>query len=211
VDVIIDLVTASPGEITLVALGPLTNLALAVRREPRLARRVHEVVVMGGSFTRGNVTPAAEFNIFVDPEAAAIVFGAGWPLTIVGLDVTETALAGESVLERIASLETPISAAVLGLLRFYAESQLRATGSLEPPVHDPCAVARVARPELVEARPALVEVELAGRLTRGMTVTDFRVGEGRPPNAAVATRLDVAGFWDLFVDSLGRIGADRSD
>jgi purine nucleosidase len=195
---------SSPGEITLVPIGPLTNLAVALRREPRLARSVREVVVMGGSFTRGNVTPAAEFNVFVDPEAAAMVFAAGWPLTMVGLDVTERALAGEEQLERIAALDTPVSEAVMGLLRFYGESQLRETGSPQPPVHDPCAVARVARPELLEVRAARVEVELAGRLTAGMTVTDFRPTD-RPTNADVATAIEVAGFWELFVEALGRL------
>jgi purine nucleosidase len=205
VDVIVDLVMSSPGEITLVPIGPLTNLAIALRREPRLAGSVREVVVMGGSFTRGNVTPAAEFNVFVDPEAAAIVFAAGWPLTMVGLDVTEQALAGEHEVERIGSLGTPVSAAVLGLLRFYAESQLRETGRLAPPVHDPCAVARVARPGLLEVRQARVEVEVTGRLTAGMTVTDFRPPAKRPANASVATGIDVAGLWDLFVEALGRL------
>jgi purine nucleosidase len=205
VDLITDLVMSSPGEIALVAVGPLTNLAVALRREPRLAERVREVVLMGGSYTRGNVTPAAEFNIFVDPEAAAVVFEAGWPLTMVGLDVTERALAGEQVLQRIASLGTPVSTAIVGLLRFYAERQFRETGSLEPPVHDPCAVARVARPELLEQRPARVGIELAGRLTTGMTVTDFRPSPERPANASVATGLDVDGFWGLFIEAVGRL------
>jgi purine nucleosidase len=205
VDVIIDLVLSSPGEITLVPIGPLTNLAVALRREPRLARSVREVVVMGGSFTRGNMTPAAEFNVFVDPEAAAIVFSAGWPLTMVGLDITEQALAREQHVERIAALGSPVSAAVLGLLRFYAESHLRETGSLAPPVHDPCAVARVARPDLLQVRPARVEVEVTGRLTSGMTVTDFRPAPDRPANTSVATAIDVDAFWDLFVESLERL------
>jgi purine nucleosidase len=205
VDVIIDLVMSSPDEITLVPIGPLTNIAVALRREPRLAGCVREVVVMGGSFTRGNVTPAAEFNVFVDPEAAAVVFGAGWPVTMVGLDVTEQVLAREEQLERIAALDTPVSRAVAGLLRFYGESQLRETGSPHPPVHDPCAVAGVARPQLLEVRPARVEVELSGRLTAGMTVTDFRPSPDHPVNAEVATTIDEAGFWDLFVDALGRL------
>jgi purine nucleosidase len=205
VDLIIDLVMSSPGEITLVPIGPLTNIAVALRREPRLAGCVREVVVMGGSFTRGNVTPAAEFNVFVDPEAAAVVFGAGWPLTMVGLDVTERALAGEEQLEWIATLDTPVSRAVMGLLRFYGESQLRETGSSWPPVHDPCAIARVARPELFEVRPARVEIEVCGGLTSGMTVTDFRPPPHRPANTSVATALDLNSFWALFVESLGRL------
>lgn len=205
VDLITELVMSSPGEITLVPVGPLTNLAVALRREPRLARRVREVVVMGGSFTRGNTTPAAEFNVFVDPEAAAIVFAAGWPLTMVGLDVTEQAVAGQQQLERIAALGTPVSAAVIELLSFYAGNSLRQTGREAPPVHDPCAVARVARPHLLEVREARVEVEVTGRLTAGMTVTDFRPPAGGPANVSVATGIDVAGFWDLFVEALGRL------
>jgi purine nucleosidase len=139
-----------------------------------------------------------------------MVFGAGWPLTMVGLDVTERALAGEQVMERVGGLGTPVSAAILGLMRFYAENQLRETGSLEPPVHDPCAVARVARPELLEVRMARVEVEVSGRLTTGMTVTDFRTRPDRPANASVATALDVDGFWDLFVDAVGRLQTAES-
>jgi purine nucleosidase len=166
---------------------------------------VREVIVMGGSFTRGNATPAAEFNVFVDPEAAAVVFGAGWPVTMVGLDVTEQVLAADEQQARISALDTPVSSAVMGLLRFYGESQLRETGSPHPPVHDPCAVAAAARPELLQVRPAHVDVELAGRLTSGMTVTDFRPSPDHRVNASVATTIDEAGFWDLFVDALGRL------
>jgi purine nucleosidase len=207
VDLIIDQVMAAPGEITLVPTGPLTNIAMAVRKEPRLAAAVREVVVMGGAFTRGNQTPAAEFNTYVDPEAAAIVFEAGWPVTMIGLEVTEMALATEDVFERIDAIAAPVARAVSGMLRFYQAQQLRSVGIAAPPVHDPCAVARVARPDLVEWREAYVEVELAGRLTTGMTVTDFRPAEGRPFNAKVGTSLAVAGFWDLFIDSLSRIRA----
>jgi purine nucleosidase len=210
VDLIVELVMAATEEITLVPTGPLTNIALALRREPRLARRVREVVLMGGSFTRGNQTPAAEFNIFVDPEAAAIVFRGAWPVTMVGLDVTEKAAATRAVVDRIAALGTPVADAVSGLLGFYSAAQLRETGRSDPPLHDPCAVARVARPALMQVREALVEVELAGRLTTGMTVTDFDPPAGRHANTTVATDLDVAGFWDLFVDSLARIGAHRA-
>src|SRR5215831_11073951 len=119
VDIIVELVLAAPGEVTLVPVGPLTNIALALRREPRIAKAVREVVLMGGSFTRGNVTPAAEFNIYVDPEAAAAVFQAGWPLTMVGLDLTHQARVTPDVLERIAGLGTPLAEIVTQLMRFY--------------------------------------------------------------------------------------------
>jgi len=206
VDVIVDLVMASPGEITLVPTGPLTNVALALRRQPRIAERVAGVVLMGGSYTRGNHTPAAEFNVFVDPEAAAVVFGAGWPVTMVGLDVTHRFLATDEVLERLAAVGTPAAAAVTGLLGFYRAAHLQGTGRRDAPVHDPCAVACAARPELLELRDARVDIELAGRLTAGMTVTDFRPTRERPANAAVAVDVDAPGVWDLFLDALIRIG-----
>jgi purine nucleosidase len=203
VDLLIDLVMSRPGEITLVPTGPLTNIALAVRREPRIVERVREVVFMGGAYTRGNVTPAAEFNIYVDPEAAAIVFGAGWPLTMVGLEVTHLALASEEVLMRIQALDTPVARAVVGMLSFYRDQQRRELGVNAPPVHDPCAVAYVARPDLIPCLEAQIEVELMGRYTTGMTVTDFKPGAAG--NARVGTGLRVEAFWDLFLSALDRI------
>ena len=205
VDLIIDLVMASPGEITLVPTGPVTNIAVAIRKEPRIVDRVREVVLMGGAYTRGNTTPAAEFNTYVDPEAGAIVFGAEWPVTMIGLEVTHLALATEDVFARIAALHTPVGDAVVGMLRFYQQQQLRESGISAPPVHDPCTVARVARPELVEVTPAHVEVELNGRFTSGMTVVDFRERPGAPLNTLVGVGLDAGGFWDLFVEALARV------
>ena len=206
VDLIVDLVMASPGEITLVPTGPLTNIAMAARREPGIVTRVREVVLMGGSYTRGNHTPAAEFNALVDPVAAVIVFQAGWPVTMVGLDLTHQALATAAVVERIRAVGGPVSEAVVGLLSFYGD-RYRAEGRGDsPPVHDPCAVARVISPDLVRCRDAFVAVETQGRWTSGMTVTEFRAGRGHPFNAKVATDLDVERFWDLVVSALERIG-----
>ena len=204
VDLIIDLVMASSGDLTLVPIGPLTNIAMAVRREPRIADRVQEVVVMGGAFTRGNVTPAAEFNIFVDPEAASIVFGAGWPLTMIGLEVTHMAGATREVMSRISALNTPVARAALGMLEFLREQVMREHGFDAPHIHDACAVARAASPGLVVTQDAHVDVELEGRYTAGMTVTDFRSDASF--NARVGTSLDAPAFWDLFVGSLGRLG-----
>ena len=206
VDLIIDLALASPGEITLVPTGPLTNIAMALRKEPRIVDHIREVVLMGGSYTRGNVTPAAEFNVYVDPEAAEAVFGAGWRVTMVGLDVTHMANATVDVLDQIKAVGSDIASAVVGLLGFYRDRQLREFGTAAPHVHDPVAVARVIKPELVTCSEARVEVELAGRLTRGMTVTDFRMRDGSSPNALVGTRLDSEGFWNLFVDAIARLG-----
>ena len=206
VDLIVELVMAAPGEVTLVPTAPLTNVALALRREPRIATAVREVVLMGGSFTRGNVTPAAEFNVYVDPEAAAVVFAAGWPLTMVGLDLTHQARVTPEVLSRIEALGTPLANAVAQLMRFYGR---RSTAEGGPPLHDPCAVARVIDPGVMTCRDAFVAVETEGRWTRGMTVTDFAGRPGRSANAAVAMQLDVPAFWDLQLDALRRLG-DRS-
>src|SRR5207248_7325540 len=136
----------SPGEISLVPIGPLTNIAMALRKEPRLVENVREVVLMGGAYTRGNSTPAAEFNIFVDPEAAAAVFDAGWPLTMVGLDLTHQALVTPEVIERVAAIGSPVAGTVVQMLRFLARRPAEPGG---PPLHDPCAVARVIAPQLV--------------------------------------------------------------
>src|ERR1700736_3368753 len=206
VDLIIELLMQSSGDITLVPTAPLTNIAMALRKEPRIVKKVQEVVLMGGAYTRGNTTPAAEFNIYVDPEAAAIVFNAGWPLTMVGLDLTHQALATPAVLQRIAALGTPISKISLKLMEFFRETYRRNAGFDSPPVHDPCAVARVIDPSVMTCVDAYVAVETRGEFTSGMTVTDFN-GRLGPPNAQVATKLDVDRFWNLMVDAIERIGA----
>jgi inosine-uridine nucleoside N-ribohydrolase len=210
VDYLVRTLMAEGEDITLVPTGPLTNVAAALAREPRIAGRTREVVLMGGAYTRGNRTPAAEFNILADPEAAAAVFGAGWPLTMIGLDLTHQAIATRQVLERIATIGTDVSRMVTGLLDFYGASYRRSgiAGAGEgPPVHDPCAVARVARPDLMQVRDAFVAVETRGEWTSGMTVTDFTGSLGRPANALVATTLDAEGFWDLTVSALQAVGA----
>jgi purine nucleosidase/pyrimidine-specific ribonucleoside hydrolase len=209
VDLIVERVTARPGEVTLVAIGPLTNLAMAVRREPRLARLVREVVLMGGSTDRGNVTPAAEFNVFVDPEAAAIVFDAGWPLTMVGLNLTRQAPVTAAVARRIEAVGTPAAATVTELLGFYGR-RYRDRPDEGPPLHDPCAVARVIHPAVVACREAFVAVETEGRWTAGATVVDLDGRLERPPNARVATTLDAPAFWDLLLAALARLPGSLS-
>ena len=207
-DLILDAIGASPGEITLVATGPLTNIAIAVRRQPSLASQVAEFVIMGGSAGRGNVTAAAEFNIAADPEAAAIVFGAGWRVTMVGLDATLQARVSPVIRERLAGLGRLGSDLLLPSLGGYggpggSPAQVGPAGE-GPAVHDVCALALVAEPGLFGCRPARVEVETAGRWTSGMTVTDF----GAPPeacNALVATSVDAARFWDTVIGAWARL------
>src|ERR1700732_2370514 len=194
----------SRGGITWVPTGPLTNIAMALRKEPRIVPNVHEIILMGGAYTRGNTTPAAEFNIYVDPEAAEIVFTAGWPLTMVGLDLTHQALATPAVLERISGLGTPIAKIAVELLEFFRETYRRNAGFDSPPVHDPCAAARVIDPRVMQCVDAFVAIETQGEFSSGMTVTDFASGQS---NAQVATRLDVEKFWYLMVDAIERLGA----
>ena len=200
VDFLIDRIAAAPGEVTLVATGPLTNIALAVRRYPPLVTQVADFVIMGGSAGRGNMTPAAEFNIWCDPEAAAIVFGAGWRVTMAGLDVTHQALATAEVRDRLSALGPLGDELLLPSLRGY-HSVADAAGQ---PVHDVCALALVAAPGLFGCQPAQVQVETQGRLTAGMTVTDFRADAH---NALVAMSVDAPGFWDMVLGALHRTAA----
>jgi purine nucleosidase len=188
--------------VTLISPSPLTNIALAVRRYPPLVQQVADFVIMGGSAGRGNTTPAAEFNIWCDPEAAAIVFGAGWRVTMVGLDVTHQALTSAAVEGRVRALGRLGTELLLPGLAGYRDAALTAG----QPVHDVCALALAAAPGLFGCEPARVEVETLGRWTSGMTVTDFSAPVTRH-NALVATSVDVAGFWDLVLDAYGRAGA----
>jgi purine nucleosidase len=201
VDYIISRIAAAPGEITLVATGPLTNIGLALRREPRLASWVRDFVIMGGSAGRGNVTPAAEFNIWADPEAASIVFSAGWTVRMIGLDVTLRARASAAIQERMRILGSLGSTLLLPALAQYQDS---AGSTGEPPVHDVCAVASIAEPSVFGYTPSLVQVETTGKLTSGMTVTDFSASR---PNARVATAIDVDRFWEIVLDAYGSIAA----
>jgi purine nucleosidase len=203
IDFIIEHIAAAPGEVTLVATGPLTNVALAVRREPRLAEWVRHFVIMGGSAGRGNVNHAAEFNIWADPEAAAMVFTAGWTVRMIGLDVTLQARATAAVQERMRSLGPLGSTLLLPALAQYADSHNTSAG--EPPVHDVCAMVSVAEPSVFSYTPALVQVETTGMLTSGMTVTDFSA-PGQP-NALVATGIDVDNFWDVVLRTYGSLAA----
>jgi purine nucleosidase len=207
VDLIIDTIMAhEPGEITLVPTGALTNIALAVRKEPRIAQRVKQVVLMGGGYHVGNWSATAEFNIVIDPEAAHIVFNEKWPLTMIGLDLTHQALATPDVAARIAAVGTAPARFVGELLEFFAETYKEAQGFEHPPVHDPCAVAYVIDPSVIAVRRAPLDVELTGPLTLGMTVADFRAPAPDDCTTQVAVDLDHEKFWSLIVDALERIG-----
>jgi purine nucleosidase len=205
VDLIIDTVLdREPGSVTLVPVGPLSNIAMAIRKEPRIIERVREVVLMGGAYHAGNRTAVAEFNVLTDPEAAAIVFGEPWPVTMVGLDLTWQALATPDVLARIAAVDTAAARIVVDMLGSYAAAY-RAHRFLDaPPVHDPCAVAYVIDPTLITTRRAPIAVELTGTATLGMTVADFRDPDPQC-STQVAVDLDVGRFWELVIAALARL------
>jgi purine nucleosidase len=205
IDYIIDTIGAAPGELTLVATGPMTNIGLALRREPRLATWVRDFVIMGGSAARGNMTPAAEFNVWADPEAAAIVFSAGWTVRMIGLDVTLLARATSAVQERMRALGPLGSQLLLPAIAQYRDS---ADTTGEPPVHDVCAIVSIADPSVFEYTPAQVQVETYGTLTSGMTVTDFEPSASY--NTQVATGIDAERFWTIVLGAYGTLPVARA-
>jgi inosine-uridine nucleoside N-ribohydrolase len=194
-----------PEPVTLVPTGPLTNVALLLTRYPQDAGRIREIVLMGGSTERGNVGPYAEFNVYVDPEAAAIVFGSGVPVTMCGLNVTHQALVTPDVVARLEALGGELGQVCAELMTFFASTYRRVWGFEAPPLHDPVAVARVIDPTLVECVDAHVAIEVTGEHTRGATVVDLHGHLGLAPNAKVAVRLDVPRFWDRLVGALGNL------
>lgn len=189
---------------TLVAIGPLTNVALALRREPGIVGKLAELVIMGGaSRAGGNVTPAAEFNIHVDPHAADIVLRCGVPIALMTLDVTHQVLATRARRDRIRALGTPAAATVTALLDFYAEREK--IGAAGVPLHDPCAIAYLLDPTLFRGERIHVAVELAGEHTVGMTVMDWRGRAGQGANCLVFREADDERFFALLTERLGRL------
>lgn len=208
VDLIIALALAAPRPITLVPTGPLSNIAMALRREPRLAERIERIVLMGGAIAEGNITPSAEFNIYVDPDAAQVVFSSGIPLVMVGLDVTHKALIGPRERERIRALGTPVGTLVADLLDFFSRHHKEQYGWDGAPLHDPCCVAELIRPGLITTRAMDVQIETVSPLTLGRTVCDVWGVTGRAPNAQVGVDIDREGFIDVMMDSLRRYSLD---
>lgn len=203
-DLIADVLRESPEPVTLVPTGPLTNIATLLREHPELRDRISRVSLMGGSIGLGNTTPAAEFNVYVDPEAAREVFESGLEITMSGLDVTHQAGASPGERERLRSVGT-VGGVVAGLLEFFAETYERVFGFDSPPLHDPVAVAAVLEPGVLKTRPMRVDVECESELTRGETVCDFYGVTGKPPNAEVGVELDRERFFELLHHGLSRL------
>ncbi len=203
VDFIIEtLLSEEPGTVTLCPTGPLTNIAMALVRAPEIVPRVKEIVLMGGGWAEGNVTPVAEFNIYVDPHAAAVVLESGIPITMLGLDVTHKALVREEHLREWRALGTPVGDAAAGLLDFYSRYDRECYGVPGAPLHDPCVIAYLLQPELFSGRMCNVMVETGSELTMGQTVIDWWGVTDRPENARVITDIDADGFFALLLSAL---------
>lgn len=206
-----DLVESHPEPVTLVAIGPLTNVALFAATRPDLYARLDRLVIMGGGVhITGNHTPTAEFNIWFDPEAAARVFAAGVDVTMVGLDVTHKAMFAGTDWAPLRTPESgPVARAITGMVDFYGSFYLRQNGSDATAQHDSLAVASVIAPGLIRTQHCWTGVETAGTLTRGMTVADLTDVWGREPNSHVALDVDVPAFIDLLVGRIAELDARR--
>ena len=197
---------AEDGEITLVAIGPLTNVAMLVAESPALLPKIRQIVLMGGaSRAGGNVTPAAEFNIFADPHAAARAFDCGRPMTVVSLDATHQVLASPAHAERLAHAGGEPARRLAALLRPAVHSRAARFGPDRLPIHDPCTIAWLLQPELFRAEPVPVAVETEGTHTLGATVVDWWGATGKPPNAHWVTEADGDGVLDLLIERIGRL------
>jgi len=205
VDFIIEtLLDADNDSITLVPTGPLTNIAQAIARQADILPKIKEIVLMGGAMREGgNTTPCAEFNILVDPDAAQIVMHCGRPLTIVPLDVTHQALVTRERIEQLRGLNSPVGTAIVGMLEFFNRFDSEKYGSGGAPLHDPCTIAYVLKPELFKGKLCNVEVETGSPLTMGHTAVDFWGVTDRPRNANWLYQVDADGFFALLMERLG--------
>ncbi|WP_171211322.1 nucleoside hydrolase [Ruegeria sp. HKCCA5426] len=207
VDFIIDTLRAhEPGTVTLCPLGPLTNIATAFTKAPDIVDRVQEIVLMGGAyFEVGNITPTAEFNIHVDPEAADIVFKSGRPIVVMPLDVTHKALVTKPRNDAFRALGTKVGIAVAEMTDFFERFDKEKYGSQGAPLHDPCVTAYLIKPELFSGRFVNVEIETQSELTMGMTVADWWRVTDRKPNATFIGDVDADGFFTLLTERLARL------
>ena len=208
VDYIIQtLLDADEASITLVPMGPLTNIGTAIDREPAILSSVEQIVLMGGAMREGgNRTPSAEFNILVDPDAADIVFRCGRPITQMGLDVSHQVLSTSDRVERIKALGNPVAEATAGMLSFFDRFDTKKYKSKGAPLHDPCTIAWLLKPELFEGKDCNVSIETQSELTLGHTAVDFWHVTDRPINVHWVYSVDADGFYDLLIERLARFG-----
>lgn len=202
IDFIIRTLLASDGDITLVPTGPLTNIAMAMKREPKIVPKIKEIVLMGGAYQLGNMTPAAEFNILADAEAAHVVFTSGRPVVMMGLDLTRQALCYPEIIERMEKIGNKASQLFADLMRFFGMTQKAVFGWAGGPLHDPTCIAYLIDPTCIEVREMFTEIELRSEKCYGRTLCDYFNYSKREPNSKVAVKLDVDKFWQIVEDCL---------
>ena len=202
---LIQTLLASDGDLTLVPVGPLTNIAVAMRAEPQIIPKIRQISLMGGAFGTGNMTPSAEFNIFADPEAAHVVFESGVPIVMMGLDLTNQAIATMDIIERMEAIGNKAGKLFGDIMRFTLITQKREFGLDAGPVHDVTAVAYLVAPEIFYMQDMFVEVDINRGPCYGRTVCDTIGNTGRKPNARVGLGLDLGRFWDLVEENLRRL------
>ena len=201
------LLAADKGTVTLVPTGPMTNVATAIRREPAILDSIESIVAMGGAMREGgNRSPSAEFNVLVDPHAADIVYNSGKPVTALGLDVTHQVLSTRERVARIRALDNAVAVATADMLSFFHRYDTKKYGSEGAPLHDPCTIACLWRPELFATRRCNRSVEKESELTLGHTAVDFWHVTDRPHNVDWAYEVDAEGFYDLLIERLARFG-----
>ncbi|MGI9219962.1 MAG: nucleoside hydrolase [Woeseiaceae bacterium] len=208
VDFIIEtLLAADESSITLVPTGPLTNIAVAIDRAPEILSRIEQIVLMGGAMREGgNSTPSAEFNILVDPHAADIVFRCGRPIIAMGLDVSHQVLSTKDRVDRMRELDNPVAIATADMLSFFDRYDTNKYASKGAPLHDPCTVAWLIKPDLFDGKDCNVSIETESELTMGHTAVDFWHVTDKPINATWIHSVDAPGFYDLLVERLARYG-----
>ena len=193
--------------VTLVPMGPLTNIASAIQQESSILDRIDEIVLMGGAMREGgNYSPSAEFNILVDPHAADIVFRCGRPITVMGLDVTHQVLATPARRDRIRAIDNPAAQATAGMLDFFNRHDTVKYGSQGAPLHDPCTIAYLLQADLFKGKLCNISVETQSELTMGNTAVDFWHVTDRPKNATWMHEVDADGFYELLTERLSRYG-----
>jgi purine nucleosidase len=206
VDLLIREIMARPGEVTLVAVAPLTNVALAVRKEPRIAEAVREIIIMGGALhVDGNTTPLAEFNVYVDPHAAQIVLHSGLPITLLPWDITRDVLLTQTNVDRLLQIDSPVSRFIADATRFYIAFHEAYFGYAGCSINDPAALALAFLPELARKEPIYVSVEHNSELTMGKTVGDFLRHTQHEPNVQLVTAFDSQRFVTLFVERMEQL------
>jgi purine nucleosidase len=210
VDFIIESLRAADDEsVTLVPIGPLTNIGTVIQKDPAVLTKMREIVIMGGAMREGgNRTPSAEFNILVDPHAADIVFSCGRPITVMGLDVTHQVLASPQRRDRIRAIDNEAARATVGMLDFFNRHDSIKYGTRGAPLHDPCTIAFLLKPELFTGKHCNISVETQSELTMGHTAVDFWNVTDRPKNATWMHAVDADGFYDLLIERLGRFEDD---